>query len=86
MLLYRALSSLVLWLIVFGLVFTQSIRGTYLFCFIFALIAQWEFYSLQKQRGIEVFQKTGVFLASCCCSVVLRKDIGVCPLGALWKR
>jgi len=61
MLLYRTLSSFVLWLMFLGLVFSDFVNGAFILCVIVALIAQWEFYSMQKKRGHDVFQKTGIF-------------------------
>ena len=52
MLLYRALSSLVLWLILLSLIFSHFIGGIFLVCSIVALVAQWEFYSMQQKQGI----------------------------------
>lgn len=60
MLLYRALSSLVLWLILLSLIFSHFVGGIFLVCSTVALIAQWEFYSMQRKRGFDVFKKTGV--------------------------
>jgi phosphatidate cytidylyltransferase len=60
MLLPRILSFVVLWLMIVGLIWFQLTTLAAVLASIAALLAQWEFYSLQKARGLKVFQKAGV--------------------------
>lgn len=61
MLLHRAFSFIVLWVVVLGLAISQFNEGAFLLISCIGLVAQWEFYKLQELRGFHVYKRAGLF-------------------------
>ncbi|CAB4242368.1 Phosphatidate cytidylyltransferase [Methylacidimicrobium sp. AP8] len=56
----RSGSSAVLWSVVLGVVLLGWRTGEILIVAIFSTVAQWEFYSMQEQKGATVFKYLGI--------------------------
>jgi len=57
----RFRSSLALWGLVLTMVLSGWRVGTWMVIMAFGLLGQWEFYMAQKEKGLPVYQKSGVF-------------------------
>lgn len=57
----RLISSIVLWTVVLGLVFSGWHTGSWLVIAAFGLLGQWEFYIAQEEKGFKVYKQSGVF-------------------------
>lgn len=61
---FRAVSSLVLWTVVFSMIFSGGWVGkigSWLIITFFGLMAQWEFYQAVSARGYLIYRKAGLF-------------------------
>lgn len=61
---FRAISSLILWSVVFGLLFAGGWVGkigSWVVIAFFGLMAQWEFYQAVSSRGFLLYRKSGLF-------------------------
>ena len=56
----RGLSTAALWTAVLALIFSGSKTGSMLLLAAFGLLAQWEFYQIQEEKGFRLFKKWGV--------------------------
>lgn len=68
----RLISSLFLWALIIVLAVWRLSHGMFILVAVIGLLAQWEFYQLQKRKGLRVFAKLGTgfgilyFAASYC--------------------
>jgi phosphatidate cytidylyltransferase len=56
----RLISSVILWGLALGMLFYGSAGGCWILVTAFGLLAQWEFYSAQEKRGLDVYKLSGV--------------------------
>ena len=61
MFVYRLLSSIALWVTVLFLILSGWKHGSMILLACFGLLAQWEFYHAQEEKGLRVFKKLGLF-------------------------
>jgi phosphatidate cytidylyltransferase len=77
----RFRSSLALWGLVLTMVLSGWKVGTWVVITSFGLLGQWEFYMAQKEKGLPVYQKSGVFCGfllylNTLVTLVYRPDLG----------
>lgn len=64
-------TSLALWTIIFGLIFSGWKAGSWIVLTVFALIAQWEFYKAQEEKHLRVYKHNGTL-----CGLILFLGLG----------
>jgi phosphatidate cytidylyltransferase len=57
----RGLSTAALWGAILALLFSGWRTGAIVLMAVFGLLAQWEFYHIQEEKGLRVFKKWGTF-------------------------
>ncbi|HEY8967250.1 MAG TPA: hypothetical protein VIM58_12430, partial [Candidatus Methylacidiphilales bacterium] len=73
----RGLSTLILWGVVLWILLSGSKLWPMVLLSAFGLLAQWEFYLIQREKKLRVFKKWGVF-----CGLLLYVGCGVILIGA----
>ncbi|MCS7063233.1 MAG: phosphatidate cytidylyltransferase [Methylacidiphilales bacterium] len=68
---WRFGTSLALWAVVFGLIFSGWNFGSWVVLTLFGLAAQWEFYRAQEEKHLRVYKHNGIF-----CGLLLFLGVG----------
>jgi len=76
-LLRRGISTLILWGVVLWILLSGSKFWPMVLLSVFGLLAQWEFYLIQREKKLRVFKKWGVF-----CGFLLYLGCGIILIGA----